>query len=69
MLAEAIPGERQVIGIDLAQGMVDVALARIEASSDTTLRWAYNSPNIASAASTVAHLCNKHSLSIMSGFD
>lgn len=42
MLAGAIPGERQVIGIDLAQGMVDVADARIEASSDPTLRWAAN---------------------------
>ncbi len=43
MLARAIPGERQVIGIDLAQGMVDVAQARLQACSDSLLRWAGNS--------------------------
>ena len=40
MLAMAIPGERQIIGIDLAEGMVDAANARIGASSDPLLRQA-----------------------------
>lgn len=39
MLAEAILGERKIIGIDLAQGMVDVANARIAASEDPLLRY------------------------------
>ena len=40
MLAMAIPGDRQIIGIDLAQGMVDAANARIGAASDPLLRQA-----------------------------
>jgi ubiquinone/menaquinone biosynthesis C-methylase UbiE len=38
MLAKAFPGKRQIIGIDLAQGMVDIANERIEDFSDRVLR-------------------------------
>ena len=69
MLARAIPGERQVIGIDLAQGMVDVAHARIDASSDTLLRWASTIVSVAHVFSTLPNLRSQSStIAIASDF-
>ena len=39
MLAEVLPGESNIVGIDLAAGMVDVANARIAAAPDRLLRY------------------------------
>ena len=65
MLARAIPGERQVIGIDLAQGMVDVAYARIDASPDPLLRWANIISTAAHASSTSPSLCSQLSVVVI----
>ena len=39
MLAEVLPGESRIVGIDLAAGMVDVANTRIAATPDRLLRY------------------------------
>lgn len=39
MLAEALPRESKIVGIDLAAGMVDVANARIASYPDRLLRY------------------------------
>ena len=59
MLGKAVPGERQIIGIDLAQGMVDIANERIGDSSDPALRrtsldWTSLTPTCDTAAYAIS---------------
>ena len=39
MLAEVLPGDSKIVGVDLAAGMVDGANARIASSPDRLLRY------------------------------
>lgn len=72
MLAKAVPGERQVIGIDLAQGMVDVANERIGDSSDPALRctsldWTSLTPTCRIQAVLYSSLCHLQQIRQSSG--